>query len=184
MANKVIVTGLTPVKDGGDDFAVMTSPKSTASAYALFIGSPVWLVLGEIKSVVAGHTDAATNGVTGAVVALYDANGTPVSNLAAADAGKVTHTFKVDQTYRTTVSTNVYAEADQGLTYDFTAEASTADTTTVPGNTYSSRQLVTEQAVGVGQMTAGRLIRRNSNDAGLVNAEILCKINLYAPAGA
>lgn len=171
MANKYVKQGLVPVNLEPD--GVVTLAKDASSTYDLFIGSPVVVSSGKFTA------STTTGSITGSVVALYDSNGKPVSNLATTAAGKVTATCKSYQVFKITCSgTQVAAsDADIGKTYDTTAEGGTVESTTTLGSTYSTRQLdgTTEHASN-GHLTLGKIVPRNDNDGGVDGTEVYVTI--------
>jgi hypothetical protein len=169
---------MVPVSTDGENIPVRMVAKSTSSAGALYKYSPVYVTSGQVRSAVVGHASAAANGVTGTVEGLLDTNFAPVASLAAATAGWVILTYKPNQTYKMTLSSTHYADADLGNKYyDFGAEAST------PTGGYSNRQLDSSTETGTaadGQMLAGGRVppcAPGINDAATAGTEVFCTIN-------
>lgn len=187
MANKTIYRGMCPKPENGENLRTRRFPKSTSSALAMFLHSPVAISAGEALTAVASQTapsGATVNGgVTGSVVALLASDFSPVQNLAAADAGYVVVTIDPNQAYVMRVSTAAFADADAGKTYRLVAtEPATAATATSYGDNFSERQLdgATEHASAEQIRVGGRVlppIVANVNDAAVIGTEVYCTIN-------
>lgn len=188
MANLYYVRGMVPKEsDRVDD--IQAFPKSTSSAAAMFVGGPYFIVGGEARTSVAGHTNVATNGITGTIVALLDSTGAPVQNLAANAAGTVIGTTDPDRVYVMTMDETHYAgAADFGKYYDITAEGATVASGDDPGSSFSSRQIdsSTETSVSTdGVIIALGRVPALNNDAATAGTQVYCKINpaFYTTAG-
>ena len=187
MANKTFPRGLIPVTRNGQSPDTVSYPKSTSSATAIWVGSPVQVSSGQVRSVV---TDAdgltmtnANHGVTGAVVALLNSSGAVVDTLAAGDAGTVILTYLENQVYRCCISTTAYAAADAGNKYyNFTAETSTQITGSgrkLDGATEASQAAASDGSTASGVMLAGTRVEpcaAGINDVATADTEVYCTI--------
>lgn len=153
MANTVEARGFDPEWAQGPTPECLSFNVLSTNA-ALFKNSPFWKAsTNVIDAVVTGHTNAATNGITGSVCIIYDSTGFPVHNLgASATAGaKIEGSHDPAQKYRLASSDKV-TTAMMVQYGDFTAEAATAGTGSygTPGGTkgsdWSSRKFDTTTA--------------------------------------
>lgn len=187
MANKTIYRGMCPKQDNGTNPRTRRFPKSTSSALALFLHSPIAVSAGQVLSAVASATapsGATVNGgITGSTMALLDSTFAPVQNLAAADAGYCIVTIDPDQVYVMRVGTAAFADADTGKTYRLVAtEPATAATATSYGDNFSERQLdgaqehASDEQIRVGGRVPPPIVA-NVNDAATIGTEVYCTIN-------
>lgn len=190
MANKSFIYGMMDCPQGSEAPDIMWLPKKVSSAAIMFINSPCVAKAGYVDTVASGHTNLATNGITGTVKHLLDSNGTPVTNLAAASAGTVGFTYAPGLRYRMLCDTTEYVDTLQG-TYvaDLTAETGTADTATANGDGFSQRMVdisTNTATTANGQVVLGTRTRQPINSASLAYTEIFVTINsaFYQAPGA
>lgn len=166
MANNSMVRGFVPVSENGQNIPTVSRPKSTSSADALYMYSPIAVSANEVLSVVDDDDGVS---MTGVVVLLKDSTGAQVETLAADAAGTCVITYQPDQRYIAVVESTNYAEADNGVQeYQVTTELGTS----AP---YSSCMIGADSSTG--PIIASGLVKRPDNAAGVAKCEVYCKIN-------
>jgi hypothetical protein len=155
------------------------TPISTSSVLALFQGSLVKVVAGQVLSAVAGDSGK----IAGAIRQIRDSSGNQVQNVAATPASgyECIYTTDPNQVFVGHMSSAAYADTDIGSYYNLSStEPATVGTDrwTAPGYGYSGRTLdgATEAASGKQMIVIGRP-RYERNDAGVSGTMVFCQIN-------